>query len=260
MDLWSFMKVLFRRWYLTVPLLALTAFGAVHAAGGVAPTYTASSSGVFLQPPINLPKDQIATNPWVTAGLDTTAVAVVDSIQNPAAQSAVVSAGFSGEYTIQLAARSVLFTVYAPAPTRTEATATLDHVVQLMQQDLKVKQDQYKVPADQQVLIQMTSAPSLVTTRNGLQRVIVAIAGIGLVVTFVLAISLDAFLTRRARRRRAVADEQDDDLEVDVADGADDDDTDEVDHRWSPRRGGTAAPWSEPATESTTSVRPRRTT
>ena len=182
------------------------------------------------------------------------AAAVVDSIQNPAAQSAVVAAGFSGEYSIQLGSRSVLFTICAPAATRDGATATLNHVVGLMQQDLKAKQDQYKVPADQQVLIQMTSAPSLVSTRNGLQRIIVAVAGLGIVVTFVAAIVLDTILVRRSRRRRAADDEAD---ELEPGDGTADD-------QWQPEEDDDDTPpvaWSDAPDEQTTSVvRPRRNT
>jgi len=211
-DLWDFFKVLVRRWYLTVPLLAVTAFMASNAAKGVEPTYTASVSGVFLEPAVALPADQLSPNPWAQAGVGTTASAVVDSIMNPVAQSAVVADGFSGEYTVLLASRSVLFTVYAPAPTPEEATATLNHIIDLLQEDLQEKQSQYNVPDDQQILIQITSGKSLVTTRDGLQRVVAVVAGLGVVATATFVIIVDSILTRRSRRKGepAESDEADD--------------------------------------------------
>lgn len=202
-DLWDFFKMLFRRWYLTVPLLALSAGAAYYAAQGVEPTYTASSSGVFLEPAVNLPPEELAPNPWTVAGVSTTASAIVDSVVDPVTKSMVVAQGYSGEYTVLLASRSVLFTVYAPAPSIPEAEATLEHVINTMKDDLSAKQAAYNVPADQRILIQITSGTSIVTTRDGLQRVVLAVGGLGAVLTAAIVVVVDSILRRRKRRPTA---------------------------------------------------------
>lgn len=204
MDLWEFMKVLFRRWYLTAPLLIAVAAAAVVAGKGVEPAYTASADGVFLEPVVNLAPELRAPNPWLQAGVSTTASAVLGSVVNPNAKSQVVAAGFSGDYSIQMAARTVLFTLYASAPTPDEAVATLDHVVQLMRDDLSEKQTQYDVPGPQQILIQMSSGTSLVTTREGLSRVLAVVGGLGSVGSVAIVLTVDAVMARRAPRVRRV--------------------------------------------------------
>ncbi len=223
MDLWDFVKVLFRRWYLTVPLLALTALAAGQAGQGVQPTYTASASGVFLEPPVTIPIDQLSPNPWATAGVATTAAATIDSVVDPVTKSKVVADGYSGEYTVLLASRSVLFTVFAPAPSTEGATRTLDHVITLMQDDLSAKQARYKVPANQRILIQVTTGKSLVTTRDGLKQVLLGVGGLGVVLTAAIVITVDSLLARRRRRRAADGDGGDGDGEPLDEPGADDD-------------------------------------
>lgn len=217
MDLWDFMKVLFRRWYLTAPLLIAVAAAAVVAGKGVEPLYTASADGVFLEPVTNLAPELLSPNPWLQAGVSTTASAVLGSVVNPNTKSQVVADGFSGDYSIQMDNKSVLFTLYASAPTPDEAVATLDHVVQLMRDDLSEKQTQYDVPGPQQILIQMSSGTSLLTTREGLSRGLAVVGGLGSVGSVAIVLTVDALLMRRVRRREAKADGEDE-LEADGED------------------------------------------
>lgn len=201
MDLWELIKALARRWYLTVPLLILTGFGAMTAGNGVAPTYTASAGGVFLAPVLVLPPELLTPNPWSQAGVTTTAAAVQGSVVNPTAKQAFVSAGLSGEYSVLMDNRSVIFNTFASAPTVEVAQATLDRVVQTMRDDLRAKQAQYQVPEDQQISIQMFTETSIVTTRDGLTRVLLVAVGLGLVVSVTLVLVVDALLLRRERTR-----------------------------------------------------------
>lgn len=203
MDLWDFFWVLFRRWYLTVPLLIAVAGAAVFASKGVEPTYTASADGVFLESVVNLAPELLAPNPWSQAGVPTTAAAVLGSVVNPNAKEQVVADGFSGDYSILMAPRTVLFTVYAGAPTPDGAIATLDHIVQLMRDDLSEKQMQFDVPAAQQILIQTSSGTSIVMTRDGLLRILAVVGGLGAVGSAGVVIGIDALLLRRARRGEA---------------------------------------------------------
>jgi len=225
-DLWDFMKVLVRRWYLTAPLLIAVGAAAVVAGKGVEPTYTASADGVFLEPVTNLAPELLSPNPWLQAGVSTTASAVLGSVVNPNAKGQVVADGFSGDYSIQMAARTVLFTLYASAPTPDEAVATLDHVVQLMRDDLSEKQTQYNVPTPQQILIQLSSGTSLVSTREGLSQVLAVVGGLGLVGSVAIVLTVDALMVRRARRlqrvRRGRRDDADADADADAEDDAQD--------------------------------------
>src|SRR5690606_26960526 len=182
-DLWDLFRVLFRRWYLTVPLLVLVAGVGYYSAKGIEPTYTASAGGVFLEPVVLLPVEQRAPNPWAQAGVATTAAAVVGSVVDPVTKEQVVAEGYSGDYSVQLASRSVLFSIYAPAASHEAAIATLDHVIELMKEDLRAKQSAYGVPENQQINIQLASGTSIVSTREGVSRVLLGLGGLGAVLT-----------------------------------------------------------------------------
>jgi len=204
-DLWDLFRVLFRRWYLTVPLLVLVAGVGYYSAKGIEPTYTASAGGVFLEPVVLLPVEQRAPNPWAQAGVATTAAAVVGSVVDPVTKEQVVAEGYSGDYSVQLASRSVLFSIYAPAASHEAAIATLDHVIELMKEDLRAKQSAYGVPENQQINIQLASGTSIVSTREGVSRVLLGLGGLGAVLTVGIVVLVDSLLTRR--RRRAELDE-----------------------------------------------------
>lgn len=206
MDLWDFVRLLVRRWYLTVPLLALAAAAALFAAQGVTPTYTASATGAFLDPAIVLQPDEVVPNPWAQAGVETTAKAVVDSVADPITTDQVAAEGYARNYEITLPSRSVLFGILASAPTPEGATTTLDHVVDLMRQDLRSKQAAYGVPDSQQVLIQMASGTSIVATRDSLKRVLLVVIGLGGILTGLIVFIVDSLVGHRARHR-AMSDE-----------------------------------------------------
>lgn len=214
LDLWDFVRLLVRRWYLTVPLLALAAAAALFAAQGVAPTYTASATGAFLEPAIILQPDEVVPNPWALAGPETTARAVVDSVADPITTDQVAAEGYSRNYEIKLASRSVLFGILASAPTPEGATTTLDHVVDLMRQDLRNKQASYGVPESQQVLIQMASGTSIVATRDSLKRVLLVVIGLGGILTGLIVFIVDSIVGHRARHRAMSDDTTDGEAEA----------------------------------------------
>lgn len=213
MDLWDFVRLLVRRWYLTVPLLVLATAAALFAAQGVTPTYTASATGAFLDPAIVVPPNEVVPNPWAQAGVETTAKAVVDSVADPITTDKVAADGYARNYEIKLPSRSVLFGILVSAPTPEGATRTLDHVVDLMRQDLRSKQAAYGVPDKQQVLIQMASGTSIVATRDSLKRVLLVVIGLGGILTGLIVFIVDSLIGHRARHRAMSDDAADKDAE-----------------------------------------------
>lgn len=205
MDLWDIVKMLFRRWYVTVPLLALTAVAVFYSGQRVDPTYTASAGGVFLAPVATTPVEERTPNPWLQAGISTTAAAVQGSVVNPTAKQTFAAAGLSTDFSVQMDSRSVLFSVFASAPTADDAKATLNQVVEAMRNDLRGKQQQYGVPDSEQIAIQMFTDTSIVSTRDGLSRVLLVVGGVGVVLTVAVAVAVDVVLARRRARRDARA-------------------------------------------------------
>ena len=72
------------------------------------------------------------------------------------------------------------------------------------------------MPVDQQTTIQVFTPTSIVTTRDGLSRVLLVVGGLGVVGSVAVVLIVDALLMRRVRRREAKADGEDE-LKLDGA-------------------------------------------
>ncbi len=92
MDVWGAILVLIRRFYLTVPIAALTLLGGYAYARGVAPEYHATSSVLFLGPTATTTTDKNAppppANPYTNMNLATLLTTLQIDITNQQSLSA----------------------------------------------------------------------------------------------------------------------------------------------------------------------------
>src|ERR1700754_4213547 len=68
MDLWEALRVLARRWFVVVPLLILTAFGAVNLYSATQPEYTVNGSMLLRGPSVSQDEDSGLRNPYLDYG------------------------------------------------------------------------------------------------------------------------------------------------------------------------------------------------
>ncbi|MEO3741904.1 hypothetical protein [Plantactinospora sp. B5E13] len=207
MDLLDLLKLMFRRWYVSAPIVVGT-LGAAFAFGlAIQPEYK-TEVAILLVPPTTAqaPPAPNATpqpgNPWLRIGENAMAQAVQISISSHDARMKVATAGGDPDYEVGLVTRSSILTVAVTAATEQSARATVTAVTQLLTDEVAGKQAEYRPKPGEQITTQVLDPGlNIVPSRSNVLRAQVVIAAIGLLLAAVAAVVYDAVLRRRAAAR-----------------------------------------------------------
>lgn len=195
-DLLTALRILARQWPVVVIGLVLTVVGVVQVGAMVAPQYEAKGTVLLLSPGAGV-------NPYLEfpAGLEVTADALVVGLQTESGVEQAEAAGATGVYTLERTT-GPLVDITAHAGSDAEATATVDAVVERMRAEL----GRYQVDsaADQQITVEVLSAPTATAKLGSRIRAQAAVFAVGLVATVSAGMAVDAFRRQRreARARR----------------------------------------------------------
>jgi capsular polysaccharide biosynthesis protein len=197
MDLWELLKIMGRRWYVTLPVLAVTALVAVTLPPTIDPEYRASGTMILVGPQ-GTAADQ---NPFVTAGLGTNAEAAAIVAQSPNSKALVDEQDLSTEYTVEADGPVVVITATGETPS--VAVETVTFVEQLLDDQLADLQTQAAVP-ETALLRVVPLIPEVIATPVYQQRLRVTILTvvIGVLVATLLAMAVEGLSRRRTRERR----------------------------------------------------------
>jgi hypothetical protein len=203
-DFWDLTKLVFRRWYVAVPLLVLTAIAATYTALTVKPDYKATAYVQLIPPPEASITTNIKSlrNPWLDLGL---------GALNTAATYATVDRRFLNQLKTQGLSDSVVITNGYPAPIATVevigsskdmAMASTDAVVRRFNDVVKSLQDDYAVQTQGRILTRrLDTGNNLEETGGKVKRALVAVGGAGALMAAGFTVAFDAFMRRRSRRR-----------------------------------------------------------
>jgi hypothetical protein len=200
-DVWGITLAVLRRWYVFIPIFALAVLAAVSAGRGVAPEYEASATAMLTP----APTQPTVANPLVNAQEANTAIGIV--LNGPVAQLQVSDSGLTGSFAVTTAARSSVLTIVARSDKSAEdAVATTEAVLDVANQELKVRQEAAGIPAGSQIGLQVLSPPSLASVgTDGALRVQAIIVILGAAAALVVSVLFDdiiGFIRRRRQRRR----------------------------------------------------------
>ncbi|MFF1879648.1 hypothetical protein [Leifsonia sp. NPDC058230] len=210
MDLFEIVRAAGRRWYVLVAGLILTG-GLVMAVLRIIPlTYDVQSSVLLLPPRQTASANGPVTdggNPFLNlGGLDVVAGVLSKSLMDSASVESIVPKGSHAEYTVEpdpSVSGSVL-AVTASDRTPAGAFSTLDSVLALTTTRLKALQDEVNATGGSQVrLMVITDNTVAEPNTSALVRTLIVVVAAGLVITALLAISVDALLRRRKTRKAA---------------------------------------------------------
>lgn len=207
MDLWDISRLLLRRWFVCVPLLLVTVVVTLQTANYVKPEFTATGS-VLLVPPTGKPapapagKPASPGNPWAELGPVAMAQAVTIIHESQNNREAVAAAGWEPGYTLSIVTRSAIVTISSTSKSPAKAKGTVQYVLQALMHEVDAKQKAF----EQQPVLKITtetldSTGTVTTVTTGVRRAQIAISGVGVLVTIVMTIIVDA-LIKLARRRR----------------------------------------------------------
>ncbi len=213
MDLWDLTRLLFRRWYLAVPMLVVTLAAVGFTAATVKPDYSATGY-VQLIPPTVSPdaaeRSGRTPNPWAQLGVDALGRAAIIKVQDPTVVEQLVRSGYSESFTIGQDGGSPVLTVEAIGRTPEQASATVRQVIVQLTDAMATEQANYRVASQDAItaiVLNDGSHAEAVTSKP--KRALIAVSAVGLLLTAALTIGVDALLRRRLRQRLATADEMD---------------------------------------------------
>lgn len=207
MDFWDLTKLLFRRWYVAVPMLVLSAVAALWTASNVKPDYIATAY-VQLVPPVLPPTSPGASptrpdNPWLDLGIATIGNAAIITVQDQTVIEELEATGYSGSFTVSMSQQSPLIQFEIVGKSESQARATAEQLASRFDQSVADLQKAYGVsPTESITTRRLDLGTNIKQSDSKVKRALVAIAGTGVLLTAALTIGLDALLRTRARRRR----------------------------------------------------------
>jgi len=207
MDLWDVAKLMARRWYVALPLLVLTMVGAMFTVQTVKPDYTATTN-VSVLPPTKAdeaPNGAGQTvNPWDANSLT---VATLTYLNSKRLHDEMKAQGFSDVWEADIDERLrglIVIEVSAPTPELSQATAR--KLQELAAAEVARRQAVYNLePGHQFTTIPFDDGDNIEVVTSKMKRALIAVVGVGIIITIGLTVSLDAFLRWRSRRREEMS-------------------------------------------------------
>ncbi|RIQ25261.1 hypothetical protein DY240_11250 [Jiangella rhizosphaerae] len=189
-----------RRWYVLLPLLALTGVLALQAGDRVAPEYE-GQAGAMITP--ERVQGEVA-NPYGSITNANEALGIV--LNSVDSRRTIVEQGLSASYEIGVASRSTILQVSVRADSPEVAVATGQAVLDLAAQELATRQTEAGLPPEAQYTLAILDPPAvtaIVNTGSVRVQAVVGILGAGL--SLLVAVLFDDIvgLWKRARAKGA---------------------------------------------------------
>ncbi|MEV0715222.1 hypothetical protein [Asanoa sp. NPDC050611] len=207
MDLLDLLKLVFRRWYVAVPIVIVTLAAAVALGSAIQPEYKTAAT-VMLVPPTTSAAAPVngATpapgNPWLRIGEVQMAQAVQISASSSESRQKVVAAGGDDAYEITLVTRSSIMTVEVSSETSAKALATVEAATKLINDEVVAQQAKYKPKAGESITTQVLDPGLNVTpSRSNVLRAQIVVLAIGLLLMAGAVVAYDAIARRRLTTR-----------------------------------------------------------
>lgn len=204
MDFWELTKLIFRRWMVAVPLLFLIGAALTWMYVTVSPDYRAVAHVQLIPPQVQpdfSPNAESGNNPWAQLGAEALGQAVVLGMQRPSFADSLQAEGLTGNFSVSLDPEFPIVVVEAVGATPQQATATAQRLSDLVMVEVDAQQAQYDVPPEKAIsTLALDDGSELSPDSSSKRRALVAVAGLGLLLTAGTCIAVDALRYRHARR------------------------------------------------------------
>lgn len=208
MDFWDVLKLMARRWLLVLPLLLLTIGATAWTGMTVKPDYKATGHVTVLPPSVRTeqPADgkKQTVNPWTEEAL---AEAVIIRLQRKDLHDSLADEGYRGEWEVSADGLQPVVTIEVIAPSVAAARSTTRRLIEVVDHEVQIRQERYGLPAGEAITTEtLDDGDTVEAVTSKLKRALVVVAGIGLIVTVMVVVGVDAILRRRTRNRLLKAD------------------------------------------------------
>jgi capsular polysaccharide biosynthesis protein len=209
-DFWDLTKLLARRWWIMLPMLALSAGLSVLTVLQVKPDYVVTGYVQLVPPVLEQTKPGQATpdqrNPWLGLGLQTIGNAAIVTVQDASVVQELTAAGLSDSFTLSMGQSTPLITIEVVGKNAQQAQDTAEQLVLRFTQSVAKLQSDYGVSKSDSITARRLDLGTNVKVSNSkVKRAAVAVAGAGLLMTAGVTVGVDALLRRRRRRREDAA-------------------------------------------------------
>lgn len=214
MDVWRITVAALRRWYVLVPLLALTALMMLAVGRGVQPEYDVTGTTMVVPGP-SVPQ---VPNPY--GGPDDANNAVTIVLNSPEARAMIADQGLIPSYEVSPQSRSTIMNFEVRGLSQQTAVDTGFAVFQMAATELRDRQTAAGIRGDQQYSIDVLQTPSVsATVAEGKMRNMAVVAVLGGALSLATAVFFDDVvgLLLRRRRRRSTTPARAADLGTEVA-------------------------------------------
>lgn len=221
MDVWETLRIVLRRWTVSVPLAVLTVVAVIAIPSDVGQEYSSEASLVFLPPNSRVVVDEsgfegiASTNAFLDQSGAVAAMTQIIQLSLSAAETrALVEAeGLDPDYVLEVDRGNPIMRVSVTAGSPALATGTVDYLVNEIQDDLTRRQDEVEAPEVERIGIQLISptSPALASTGAATRlRLIVLVIGLAFSIAAALLVEGAANWAGRRRSEGWDGDEDDD--------------------------------------------------
>ncbi len=199
MDVWRLTVAVLRRWYIFLPLLALTALAALQAGDGVKPQFEVNATAMVSA---GRTAGEIP-NPY--GGREAAAQILAIVLNSNESRAAVADMGLHPEYEVSAGSRSNIVNFSVQAATPESGMATLDAVLAAGAAELQTRQTDAGLITPAQYTLDILQAPGVAeVVDDGKMRIMAVVGVLGAALAFLLAVLFDDLvgLIKRLRRKR----------------------------------------------------------
>lgn len=196
MDVWRITVAALRRWYILLPLLALTGFAAYIAGNGVQPEYDATGSAMVVPGQVA----QTVPNPYGNVEDANAVLGIV--LSSPETRNQIAAQGLSPSFEVVALTRSTISNFSVRADTPDVAIATGDAIFDIASAELQNRQEKAGVPVNERYTLDVVQAPALTAmVTEGKVRNMAIIGLVGAALSLLAAVLFDDILGLLRRRR-----------------------------------------------------------
>lgn len=213
MDVWRITVAAVRRWYILLPLLALSGFAAHVAGSGVQPEYDATGSAMVVPGQLA----PTAPNPYGNVEDANTALGIV--LSGPETRTQIAAQGLSTSFEVVTMTRSTISNFSIRADTPETAIATGKAIFEIAAAELQNRQEKAGVPVNERYTLDVLQEPALsAMVTEGKIRNMAIVGVVGAAGSLLTAVLFDDIigLVRRRRTRRKKHAEVDDETSTDI--------------------------------------------